>query len=358
MAKRAFVLIFTPLLAWGIGLSSQRASALAIGDMAPPLQPGRWVQGDPVARFETNKAYIVEFWATWCGPCRISIPHVNEIHQKYKDKGLVVIGQSVMEHQPGTVEPFLRQMGSNMTYRVAVDNASGAMSETWMEAMGMNGVPTAFLVGKDGRIAWVDHPMRITDELIDTLLAGSIDLKKSAADFKKRNEGQAAMARLIPELNQLITGQEWAKAEEVLNELEKVAPEGAIGNTDVVRFQIQLKLKKLDEAALSAQKISASRAGDPNVALQLCFHMLFNGVKDGAAMRIVSEMANRANAITQGKQPSTLDMLARTLFLQGKAEKAIELEQQALQLAPNDELKAILQKNLDSFKAGKNPPFE
>src|SRR3954452_1602251 len=83
---------------------------LKVGDRAPKLQTGKWVQGDPVKEFEQGKAYIVEFWATWCGPCRVSIPHLNEIHSKYKDKGLIVIGQDCWEQDETLVEPFIKKM--------------------------------------------------------------------------------------------------------------------------------------------------------------------------------------------------------------------------------------------------------
>jgi thiol-disulfide isomerase/thioredoxin len=147
---------------------------LRIGDLAPKLNCGEWIQGAPVTEFSKDKAYLVEFWATWCGPCVASIPHLNEIHLKYKDKGLVVIGQNISEEDPSLVKSFVAKMGSKMTYRVAVDDVSkskrGAMNETWMLAAGQGGIPTAFLVGKDGKIAWIGHPMKLGESVIEAAL--------------------------------------------------------------------------------------------------------------------------------------------------------------------------------------------
>src|SRR5438552_4228217 len=95
---------------------------LKVGDKAPKIQNGKWVQGEPVKEFQKGKAYLVEFWATWCGPCRVSIPHLNEIHNQYKDKGLIVIGQDCFERDDSLVAPFVKKMGDKMTYRVALDD--------------------------------------------------------------------------------------------------------------------------------------------------------------------------------------------------------------------------------------------
>src|SRR6266700_1142360 len=136
------------LLALAAGVTRVQAAeaSLKVGDPAPKLQVAKWVQGEPVKEFEKGKAYIVEFWATWCGPCRVSIPHLNETHSKFKDKGLIVIGQDCWETDESKVQPFVKKMDDKMTYRVALDdkegNEKGKMATTWMEAAGQSGIPS------------------------------------------------------------------------------------------------------------------------------------------------------------------------------------------------------------------------
>ena len=107
-----------------------------------------------------GKATIVEFWATWCGPCRASIPHLNEINKKFKDKGLVVIG--ITDEPKATVEKFQKTLP--MEYNVAV---GGAEIE---KKFGISGIPHAFVVGKDGKIVWEGHPMELKEGVIEKAL--------------------------------------------------------------------------------------------------------------------------------------------------------------------------------------------
>src|SRR5882724_10852622 len=116
-----------------------RASAapLSLGDPAPKIEVKEFVKGGPVKSFEKGKIYVVEFWATWCGPCRTSIPHLSELQKKHKD--VVFIGVSVFERDPSKVKPFVEEMGEKMAYRVATDDAEegkaseGKMAKNWME---------------------------------------------------------------------------------------------------------------------------------------------------------------------------------------------------------------------------------
>jgi thiol-disulfide isomerase/thioredoxin len=172
----------------GMTLAAVAGPSLKVGDPAPKLATGKWVQGEPVKDFQKGKAYIVEFWATWCPPCRTSIPHLNETYTKFKDKGLIVIGQDCWERDESLVAPFVKKMGDKMTYRVALDdkasNKKGRMAETWMEAAGRDGIPSAFLVDTKGVIAWIGHPMELKEQVIEEVLAGTFDARKAAAASK------------------------------------------------------------------------------------------------------------------------------------------------------------------------------
>jgi thiol-disulfide isomerase/thioredoxin len=108
-----------------------------------------------------GKPMMVEFWATWCGPCVASIPHVNEIHKKYESKGLVVIGLTQESNQE--IKPFVK--AKKMEYHVGTDKGGKINKE-----LGIKGIPHAVLVNKAGEIVWEGHPSGVTDAEIEKLL--------------------------------------------------------------------------------------------------------------------------------------------------------------------------------------------
>ncbi len=140
-----------------------------LGDLAWPLTGLTWVKGGPV-EIKPGTVYVVEFWATWCPPCKRSIPHLTELQHKYKDKNVVIVG--ISDEKPTTVKPFVEQKGAEMDYTVAVDTTGGVIAG-YTGAFGIDTIPTAFVVGADGKLVWVGHPMDNMDTVIEKTLAGA-----------------------------------------------------------------------------------------------------------------------------------------------------------------------------------------
>ena len=349
-------------LASSMFLASAADTSLGIGDPAPKLQVGKWVQGDPVKEFARDKAYIVEFWATWCGPCRVSIPHLNEIHQKFKDKGLVVIGQDVWEQDETLVKPFVEKMGDKMTYRVAMDDKSseekGAMAKTWMEAAGQNGIPSAFLVNKEGKIAWIGHPMSLQESVIEQVLEGKYDLKKASDDFKKAKESEGKLSTLSRQFSQQLQGKKWDEAEATLKEIGALLPADQREGIDSARITILFGKGDLDGAAKLSEKISEKSKDNAMAQNQLAWALVSQDGIKGSALDSAYKIAVRANEAAGGKDAAILDTLGRATFMKGDKAKAIELEEKAIKLAEDEDLKKQLTETLDSYKEGKLPKAE
>jgi thiol-disulfide isomerase/thioredoxin len=131
-------------------------SSLPMGQVnAYPLEGLTWIRGGPVTLTPGN-VHVVEFWATWCPPCRVSIPHLTELQKKYKDKGVTFVG--ISDESPNVTRPFVEQMGDRMDYSVASD-AQRDVYRGYMDAFHQEGIPTAFIVNAAGKVAWVGHPM-------------------------------------------------------------------------------------------------------------------------------------------------------------------------------------------------------
>ena len=214
-----------PLIA-GVILCAASLLAAELGDAAKPLDVQEWVKGSAVnlADGQGKTIYVVEFWATWCPPCRASIPHLTELQKKFKDKGVVFIG--VSDEKPDVVKKFVEKMGDKMDYNVAIDG--GKTSEGYMQAYGINGIPHAFIVDKAGNIAWEGHPMDGLDKVLDEIIAGKYDINEAKAKAAK----QAALEKRMPEAQKKLNayakaimdgdeGEETKKLETELVALEK-----------------------------------------------------------------------------------------------------------------------------------------
>ncbi len=193
------------VLAFVIGLAAAASAAptavtVKIGGSPPAIKVGKWVKGPAVTKIDSRKTYVIEFWATWCGPCRYSIPRLTKLAKQYKNK-VTFVGVSI--HEKGDVAAFVKKMGDQMGYSVATDTSDNYMAEKWYKAAGENGIPSAFVVSK-GKLVWIGHPDGGLADVLPKILAGKFDVAACAKHREKYLAEEAARTKAVAEFKKLI----------------------------------------------------------------------------------------------------------------------------------------------------------
>jgi len=140
--------VLVTTLAFGAAHAAQAAAL--VGKAAPEVSVQDWLNSPPLTLAALRgKIVVVEFWATWCPPCRKSIPHLIELYKKFGGQGVVIMG--LTDEPKAKVEPFAKEMG--MIYPVGCGSKSSG-------SYGVTGIPHAAIVDTAGNVVWDGHPMQ------------------------------------------------------------------------------------------------------------------------------------------------------------------------------------------------------
>ncbi len=338
MSKRSFAFSLVAILA-GFTRSSFAADGLTLGAPAPKLEVKEFIKGEPVTEFAKGKIYVVEFWATWCGPCRTSIPHVSELQKKYKD--VTFIGVSVWEEDQKLVKPFVKEMGDKMDYRVAMDLVpekgdanDGKMANNWMMAAGENGIPSSFIINGEGKVAWIGHPMEM-DKPLEEIIAGKFDV---AANAKLRAEAKDTQEKMMKVQGKLMAAQKEGDPKAMLKVLDEIfdetpALESQLGG---LKFMILLQTGESKAAAAYGAKVYEDSKDDANALNNIAWSIVDPDRKVKTTpdlLKLAVKAASRGDELNEQKDAAVADTLAKALFDSGETAKAYEVQQRACKLA-------------------------
>jgi thiol-disulfide isomerase/thioredoxin len=328
--------------------AAAKAPSLKTGMAAPAISVEKWVKGSPVAGFEKGKTYVVEFWATWCGPCVKSMPHLTELQHQYKDQvTFVSVTTKDKNNSLEQVEKMVAQKGDLMGYTVAFDKESETKG-AYRDAAGTNGIPVSFVVDKSGQVVFIGHPMYL-DLVLKGVTAGTWNIE----------EGAKQVADLDEKFNDLFkTIQSDPKAaNSQFAEFAKVAPGGAVF-AGAPLFASLMKANAYDEAyPLGKSLVDTAIAHKDTYDLNMIAWTIVDPESSITKrdLDLALRAANKAAEITENNEAAILDTLARTYFCKGDTAKAIEIETKAVSLAQAERfdktMRADIEKSLAEFKA-------
>jgi tetratricopeptide (TPR) repeat protein len=238
-----------------------------------------------------------------------------------------------------------------MAYTVAWDNGQKT-KEAFFAAAGQNGIPCAFLVDQNGKIAYIGHPMNI-DKTLEDVVNKKHDINALAAAYKKQIEIQAKSEALQKEFGEAFQGEDWPKALEASEKLIALDPAENAQFIHAKFMILGVKMKEEDKAYAFAKEMLKGPAKD-NVNLLNAFAWTVISEEEGFVKKDLDfalSCATDADKLAKSENPSILDTLARVHFLKGDAKKAVEVQSRAVELTTDKKQKASLQKTLDEYKA-------
>lgn len=336
---------------------------MTIGSVAPPLDIEHWVSEgfEPVTEFTEGNVYVVEFWATWCGPCVASMPHLAETQKKYKDQGVRLI--SISDEKLDTVEKFLTreapagEEGESQTfgeltsaYSLTTD-PDRSCSVDYMQAANQNGIPTAFIVGKTGQIEWIGHPMRM-DEPLAKVVDDSWDREAYQLEFQMQEK--MSQAQMLARRGQA------KQALELINGLD-TSKLGEQAKTELLATKMQILAGMEGETEQFVTVVSdfLAAASEPmQVYMASYFINHASNVHDLQPELLKKAIAASEKSLKDAEpemRPAMLDTVAHLHENVGNLDAAIAAQQEAVETA-DGRMKDRLKVYLNELNDKKNPP--
>jgi tetratricopeptide (TPR) repeat protein len=245
------------------------------------------------------------------------------------------------------VSSFVEEQGNKMNYTIAVDDDS-TMSDTWMRPAGRNSIPSAFIVGKTGKIEWIGHPGQM-DLALGQIVAGNYDMATFAAEETKARAWTTDSRRASIALRSATRSNDASKVMTILNDLTQ--KHGNNPQAQTMKYRAMLQFAPSQGSVFAYGSAIAKKNWDD---AQFLNSISWWTVDDPTAKyrnyQQATEWAARADELTHHKDAQIIDTYARCLWEQGHIDKAIALQRKAVDLA-DPQMKSTIEKTLKDYLA-------
>ncbi|MCC9656832.1 TlpA disulfide reductase family protein [Rhodopirellula halodulae] len=330
--------------------AAQAEPTLTVGSKAPSLDIEHYIHEelgkfDPVTDFKEGNVYVVEFWATWCGPCIQSMPHLVELQEKYRDQGVQIV--SISDEDLETVEGILdrdypgkegvtfKELTSAYTLTVDPD---GSSTDDYMRAAQQNGIPAAFLVGKTGLIEWIGHPMRLDDPL-EQVLEGTWDREAYKEEMARQQRLEEAMQKINRLAGQGKMDDAIKAIEKVMEEFEGLEDEASVSileQLEQIKYSLRLDSGDLSDDVVNyfREQLKASK-GDPQAIARFSYGLM-SSIQQGSdvgalADETIAALKEETESAEAQLQPLMYVLQAQMNASLGRFDEAISAQEKAVE---------------------------
>jgi hypothetical protein len=233
----------------------------------------------------------------------------------------------------------------------------GKMAKAWMAAAGQGGIPTAFIVNGEGKIAWIGHPMSM-DRPLARIVEGKWDLKVAAQEHKQALAARARLTELRRKVAQAQQASDFKGAVAIIDEAAAENP--ALGKMLAQpKLQLLTRAGDADKTLAFARKLIEGEDRDNAQALNFVAWTIVDpdsGFTPAKKLReLALDAAKKADELARGKDGAIADTLARAYFLNDEVARALEHQERAVKLAEGTPLANDkgLQQRLEQYRKEK-----
>jgi len=306
-------------------------TSLDIGDPGPLLSIVEWVKGRPIdlKRDVRKKIHVVEFWAVWCPPCKMSVPLLTQLQKKY-EKDVVIVGVTQPDtsgNTPSAIRKFVADQGKNMEYTVAIDD--GKTTRAYLGRAGVIAIPHCFVLNRDGRIVWQGSPLEpALDDVLGRVVAGTFDIEAAKLDRE--------VQKRLGELELLLQYGQWGIVWEGLLEILKLDPANEVAMRALVEISVE-EMKNTEALRTWIRSHIKTHGSNGKVMGRLAYTLC--GICDvkNRFPDLALEAAKAAYEASRTPEARSITVYARALYQIGELDRAIALQQDAVAVADAEE---------------------